>query len=223
MDSGLNKAPNAADGKHNRPTPPGQARARRIVLQLHKKYASLESKLSSEIDSGALLLSIDGFGGTGKTCVADRLGRALGIHVTHLDHFLVNGRANILGGLGRDGFCEELTTLARKPSIVEGGCIEAALELVEHPPDVTTYVMVCQSGDWTDGVHIPKKLTVAELTSNHQIEVEVAKRMPSSPPRVFDPSDIVPIFAETGIYHHDYEPHVRADYGYLRDLVLGHG
>lgn len=78
-------------------------------------------------------------------------------------------------------------------------------------------------GKWTHEIHIPKNLSVSELTTYHQLETAVAKRLPDSKPRVFPADDLVPIFAEIGIYHYDYRPQDNADHGCLRDPVCGYG
>jgi hypothetical protein len=96
---------------------------------------------------------------------------------------------------------------------VEGICGLAALSMAGFKPDLLVYVAHEQGGRWTHEVHIPAKLSDADFSSRYGASLAFAD-LPAGPPRLFK-GEINPVI-EVGIYHFDYKPHKKYDFGFCR-------
>jgi hypothetical protein len=131
------------------------------------------------------IAAIEGFSDSGKTTLADYLGKQLAISVFHLDSFARKfsrpppypeciDLAGLRGALDR----REVS----RPAIVEGICLRDVLALINVSPVVFVYLKRTGSnGLWYDGLHLEQfeagEPVPGDMAEPHRSDLEYHARM----------------------------------------------
>jgi cytidylate kinase len=147
------------------------------------------------------VIAIDGFPGSGKTTVANRMAKAMpAVHV-EVDQFLERNRGGFLTFIDYSSLAEVVRRNSREEVIlVEGVCVKAVLARIAIAEDLHVYVKrTGQHRIWYEG------RTFVEFHS-----VEDALRYEESL------GPVPGLTRDVLGYHYDYQPHKTADIVYER-------
>ena len=168
----------------------------------------LAGRLSADAtDREALLISLDGLPGSGKTTLGRRLASPLqGVHIV-LDDCLVRNQGTYVDHLRLDDLRDAIASARRqaKIAILDGICMEKVCEGLGVVPDRRVYLRRLDSrGDWMEGEIF---VSGAGVNQALQHEEALANMMGSTLPE---------LQREVIEYHFAYAPHENADYVFER-------
>jgi len=165
-------------------------------------------------------VAIDGSDGVGKTTLATDLQAIIGGTVVSLDDFVVENQGGYVPYLKTKELSGELAN-GRRPLIVEGICVLAALERVVVQSNVLVYVKrVDEEGYWYDEETCDPSEPVDELIARLAQEVAALDRFhreqSGEPPLEEDAPKLTPLREEIIRYHATYRPSSRAAIIFMR-------
>ena len=165
-------------------------------------------------------IAIDGRDGVGKTTLAVALQAAVGGTVISLDDFVLENCGGYVPHL-KIAELKAALERSRRPCIVDGVCILAALERVSHRHDVLIYVKRLQSyGYWHDEARCDPTEPVDELIGHLAEEVAAVARFDAEQSGETVPEEekpaLTPLHEEIIRYHARYRPSRRAEIIFMR-------
>jgi hypothetical protein len=100
------------------------------------------------IDKGYCRIGVDGTNGAGKSTMASKLSKILGLSYLNLDDFLDKEKGGFLDYLKYDEIKQQ--TLKTPHFVIDGVCLLSVIEKIETPIDCLVYVKRICHGLWAD-------------------------------------------------------------------------
>lgn len=116
------------------------------------------------------IIAIDGLHGVGKSTLASKISNRLGLRCLHLDDFLVRHQGAFLDHLRYD---ELSSALVKRPVVVEGVCLLAALQRLAVSSNALVYVKSTWRPDQSIVALTPSNEARHGLRSVDHLSVEV--------------------------------------------------
>ena len=166
------------------------------------------SKLATFIrNKGYCRIGIDGTDAAGKSTMAGKLSKILGLTHLNLDDFFIKESGRYLDYLKYNEIRQQASET--KCFVVEGVCLLNVLEKIDTPIDCLIYVKRMRHNLWADE---------RECEITEEIEVFISKEKELM--RLFQQTENMPdslgLAEEIIRYHYKFKPHKKADLIYTR-------
>lgn len=152
-------------------------------------------------------IGIDGTNNAGKSTMAGKLSKILGIRHLNLDDFLVKGNGGYVDYLKYDEI--KLQISDTKCFVVEGVCLLNVLEKTDTSIDCLIYVKRMQHGLWADERECEITEDIEDFINKEKELVRLLQQTKSVP-------DSLGLGEEIIRYHYMFKPHKKADLFYTR-------
>lgn len=153
-------------------------------------------------------IGIDGTNGAGKSTMASKLSKILGLKHLNLDDFLIKESGGYLDYLEYDKIKQSM--LETKCFVVEGVCLLNVLEKIETSIDCLIYVKRLRHGLWDDEQECEITEEIEDFISSEKEHMRQFKQPE-------DVSESLGLSEEIIRYHYKFKPHKKADLLYIRE------
>lgn len=171
--------------------------------------------VESRITASRGAVTIDGFDGAGKSHLSLGLAIRLGLEILELDEVLARNRGCYVESIRYPDLARRIA-LATEPLVVEGVCVQKVLNRLQVRPLLAIYVRKIESdGSWPPNELVdPSRNPDDVIAERKELDRRMAWVLGENP----DPIEAMPDTLRHEIirYHHEYQPHLTADYVFDR-------
>lgn len=153
-------------------------------------------------------IGVDGTNDAGKSTMAGKLSKILGLRHLNLDDFLVKGGGWYLDYLKYDEI--KIRTSETNCFVVEGVCLLNVLEKTDTSIDCLIYVKRMQHGLWADERECEITEEIEEFINREKETIRLIEQAENVP-------ETLELAEEIIRYHFKYKPHKKADLFYTRE------
>ncbi len=153
-------------------------------------------------------IGIDGTNDAGKSTMAEKLSKILGLMHLNLDNFLIKESGGYLGYLKYDEIKQQASET--KHFVIEGVCLLNVLEKIDTSIDCLIYVKRMRHNLWADERE-------CEITEEIEDFISNEKKLMGLFQQTEDVPDSLGLAEEIIRYHYKFKPHKKADLFYMRE------
>lgn len=161
-----------------------------------------------------MLLTVDGFCGSGKTYLSQVLAERLDGEHVEVDSFVQRHQGGYMPFLTTDELAGRLSALSDDGAtvVLEGICMEYVLDVLRIRPHVRIYAQKMNRwGDWTDAPLVDASRTPAEILEEAETEAALGMALLGSEGNT---DSSLPLLREVVEYHRSRRPHEMANIVY---------